>query len=224
MTATRERHRRSTSRRSAEPAVGDHVKMVTMRYRGSLLVVVLCCSSSCVVDRWHHYDRPAHFETSFNARHIAPVQAEHPGTAARTTGETTTSEVADTGGNGVTVGARFTMRTRWFTYLGVEAEAGALARSGSNLAGGYGVVGTRRPLRFGALSAEVAAGWRGIRDSLSAPDRSDYVLEPRVRGEMWVGRQVSLGATAGADLTTQGAWVAGLYLGVHSLDFGGDRE
>lgn len=198
--------------------------MAVMRYRDSLLVVVLCGSSACVVDRWHNYERPAHFETSVNARHVAPAQVDHPAGVARTTGETSSSEAQDTGGNGMSVAARFTMRTRWHTYLGVEAEAGALAREGSNIAGGYGVAGTRRPLGFGALSVEVAAGWRGIRDSFDTPDCSDYILEPRLRGEMWLGRRISLGATAGAEVGTQGGWMAGLYLGVHSQDFGGDRE
>ncbi|NVB85621.1 MAG: hypothetical protein HOV81_45070 [Kofleriaceae bacterium] len=198
--------------------------MVTMLRSGSFLVVLLCTTPACVVDRLHGYERPAHFETVVNARHIAPVQ--RPVTSiARTTGETsTTSEVPDTGGGAGSIALRFTMRARWNTYLGAEAEAGAMAREGSNLAGGYGVAGMRHPFRFGALSAEVAAGWRGLRDALNAPDRSDYVLEPRVRGEMWLGPQVSLGATAGADLTTQGAWVAGMYVGIHSLDFGGDRD
>lgn len=195
-----------------------------MRHRDSLLVVVMCGTSACVVDRWHNYERPARFETAVNARHVAAVHPDRPDAVGRARGEISTPEANETGGNGVSVAARFTMRTRWHTYLGVEAEAGALAREGSNIAGGYGVAGTRRPFGFGALSAEVAAGWRGVRDALGEPDRSDYILEPRIRGEMWLGRQVSLGATAGAEVGTQGGWVAGVYVGIHSQDFGGDRE
>lgn len=109
--------------------------------------------------------------------------------------------------------------------MGGEAETGRFAgQDGSNIAGGYAVAGARAPLRLGALSAELAGGWRSLRDSIDAPDHSMYILEPRVRGELWLNPQLTLGAAAGAEVGGQHAWMAGVYIGVHSHDYATDRH
>jgi hypothetical protein len=62
-----------------------------------------------------------------------------------------------------------------------------------------------------------------MRDSVEAPDHDVGVLEPRVRGELWLAPQLTLGAAAGAEISGQHAWMAGIYLGVHSHSYGRAR-
>jgi hypothetical protein len=45
------------------------------------------------------------------------------------------------------------------------------------------------------------------------------ILEPRVRAQLWIAEQWTLGGAIGARIGTQGEWMGGLYLGVHSHRF-----
>ena len=183
---------------------------------GSLAVL-----AGCPLDNFTRYDRPAHAEFGVNTRHFSSSTPQ--GVAARTT--TPPANDMDVNGAATSLSFRFTMRTRWSTYMGGEAEAGRFAgQDGSNIAGGYAVAGARAPLRLGSLSAELTGGWRSVRDGIDSPDHSMYVLEPRVRGELWLNPQFTLGAAAGAEVGGQHAWMAGVYIGVHSHDYAADRH
>ena len=187
--------------------------------RMGLAAVSLCSLTGCPIDRFSRYDRPAHAEMGFNTRHF-PSDPTKSSTARETPGAMTTSDVA---GTSMSIDFRFTMRTRWSTYMGVEAEAGAFAgEAGSNLAGAYGVFGAAIPRRHLTLSPELAIGWRGMRAGVEADDHDVTVLEPRVRGELWLSPVITLGAAAGAEVTGEHAWMAGIYLGVHSHNYGRD--
>jgi hypothetical protein len=185
--------------------------------RHLLAAGALAALAGCPIDRFNHYDRPAHAEIGLNTRHFA---GDPTAVAERTT---TPPENPTVDGTAASVSFRFTMKMRWNAWAGGEAEAGAFtSRSGSNLAGGYGVIGGGAPFRLGTFGAELAAGWRSVRESVEAPDVARAVLEPRVRGELWLSPQITLGSAVGADLTGQHAWMAGVYVGVHSHSYGRD--
>ncbi|HUS30498.1 MAG TPA: hypothetical protein VMZ53_18440 [Kofleriaceae bacterium] len=180
----------------------------------TVLLAASVLLAGCPIDRFDHIERPARFEVGLNSRHYS---ADPTTTAAREL--TPPAGNHDIDGTATSASFRFTMRSRWNTYMGAEAEAGTFARPGSNLAGGYGVIGASAPLHRLTLSTELAAGWRGLRDDVQDDDTNVGVLEPRVRGEMWLSPQVTFGATAGADLVGQHAWMAGFYFAVHSHSF-----
>lgn len=162
--------------------------------------------------------RPARFTVGMNAQRIAtPAPPTDPGVAARTTDGGAQPAASS---NAVAMSGQFTMATRDHLYLGGEVEAGRLAEPGSNLAGAYGIVGAEGASRIGSLGVELATGWRGVRYTLDSDDVNDAIVQPRVRGQLWVSPQVTLGAAAGATLVGDRSWMAGVYLGVHSNLFG----
>ncbi|HTL35477.1 MAG TPA: hypothetical protein VL326_20255 [Kofleriaceae bacterium] len=177
-----------------------------------LLLPGVCMLAGCIVDPFIHYERPVRAEFGMNTRHFRSDPTVP--TTARVTSSPTPKDID---GSAASVALRFMMRMRWTTYMGAEAEAGTfLGREGSNLAGAYAVFGATAPFRPGTIAAEIAGGWRGMRDRVGVPDHDVTIIEPRVRGELWLGDQFTLGATAGAELTSQHSWMAGIYLGVHS--------
>jgi hypothetical protein len=185
--------------------------------RPVLAAVGLCVLAGCPIDRFNRYDRPARAEVGLNSHHYA----SDPSMVA--TRETTSESDPELDGTAAAVAFRFTMRTRWNTYTGAEVEAGTFSHPGSNFAGAYGVFGANAPLTLrGNISAELAAGWRGMRHSVEARDHSVGILEPRVRGELWLSPQVTLGAAIGAELSAQHPWMAGFYFGFHSHSFNAD--
>lgn len=126
------------------------------------------------------------------------------------------------GGTAVSTSMRFIGRTSFNTFVGIEGEAGTLlGHNGSNLAGAYGVVGARGELSSVRLAVETVAGQRWVRYTLdgSRTDPSTFVVEPRVRADLWLGPQVTLGAAVGATLGDRSVWMAGVYLGFSSSDF-----
>jgi hypothetical protein len=158
-------------------------------------------------------------EVGVNTRHFSAASAAK-GEAFRTTGETDTSF---TGGEAVSSSIRFTERTRWDTFVGIEGEAGALiGYPGSNLAGAYGVGGVRKDVGRLRIAAELVGGRRWVRyaNDLSRMDPGAWIAEPRVRGDIWLGSRVTLGGAAGATLGDSSVWMAGVYVGVTSSDFG----
>jgi len=119
------------------------------------------------------------------------------------------------------IAMQFTMATAGQLYTGIEVETGRLDRPGSNLAGAYAVAGLEQRFGFGAVGAELAAGWQGLRYQFGDEDHDTLVAEPRLRGQVWIAEQWTLGATAGVRLTgdRNDDWMAGAYLGVHSHRF-----
>src|SRR5207245_308653 len=138
------------------------------------------------------------------------------GTAFR---ETMPDPAAMAASSATTVSLRFTWRTQIGVLLGGEAEAGELATFGSNLAGAYGIAGVQGELGPVILTAELASGVRMVRYSLTSSDATAAVVEPRVRGQLWLSPRTTLGAAVGAALGDRDTWMAGLYLGIHSIDF-----
>lgn len=160
------------------------------------------------------------FEIGINTRHFA---AQGPGdqVAFRSTDPPVAATTPE--GEAVTTSMRFTGRTLWDTFLGVEAEAGAMiGHSMSNIAGAYGVGGMRQELGPVRIGAELVAGRRWVRYDLKHQGTDDgaWIAEPRVRADMWLSRRWTLGAAAGATLSERSVWMAGIYLGVNSADFG----
>ncbi|MBA3821345.1 MAG: hypothetical protein H0X17_20850 [Deltaproteobacteria bacterium] len=115
-----------------------------------------------------------------------------------------------------TVAAQFTMSTRYHAYGGFELETGVLEERGSSFGGAYGVLGAEHVTPAGSIGAELVAGWRGIRAASGETDVNDTIVEPRVRAQLRLGSQVTLGAVAGATLGELGSWMAGLNVGFHS--------
>ena len=164
--------------------------------------------------------RPARFTVGMNAQRIATPTGD-PAFTARTTDGSSAQPSASS--NAVAMSGQFTMATRDHLYLGGEVEAGRLAEPGSNLAGAYGILGAEGASRIGSLGVELATGWRGVRYSIDSDDVNDAIVQPRVRGQLWVSPQLTLGAAAGATLVGDRSWMAGVYLGVHSNLFGSFR-
>jgi hypothetical protein len=157
-------------------------------------------------------------EVGLNTRHFEGADRD----VAFRTGESAPQSAGFEGGTAVSSSIRFTGRTRWNTFLGVEAEAGALVGySMSNLAGAYGIAGAHQDFSRLRLGVEVVGGRRWVRygggyDS----DPSTWIAEPRVRADLWLGSQATIGAAAGATLSDHHVWMAGVYVGVCSSAFG----
>jgi hypothetical protein len=188
-----------------------------------LLATTLLLCASCYHDAALPSVHPAQFEAGLNTRHYVPPAPEAAFRAQEGTSSTSTGESGGAaGGSAATTGAfRFTMSTPLGSYLGGEAEFGTLGTPGTNVAGGYGVLGLRRGNTFATASLEIAAGWRSIRYGLDKPDVDKLIAEPRLRGDLWLNPQISLGLAVGATLGER-VWMAGIYLGFHSHDFDGN--
>ena len=154
-----------------------------------------------------------HFEVGLNTRHFAQTADQQ--TAFR--GEMDPSTEAH---SATTVDLRF---TRWLPlnmFAGIEGEVGRLEYDGSNLAGAYGVFGAQFHPASAILAVEMAGGWRSVRYGGLSEDQGKFVAEPRVRAEFWLNPRVTVGAAVGSTLSAQHVWMAGVYIGVHSLVFG----
>ena len=160
--------------------------------------------------------RPVRFNVAANVHRF-------PGPTAEASGAPRTSEQPPgaTRHTAVTGTAQFSVSTRTPLFLGVEVEGGRMAESsGSNFAGGYGVIGAQSVTSRGGFAFEVATGWRTWRYELNEDNANGFIIEPRVRGHVWLSPQLSLGAVAGTTIVGEGGWVAGIYAGVHSNLFG----
>jgi len=159
---------------------------------------------------------PVHFEVGLNTRHFTAVTgAEHAAFRGEAIDPSTEANTA------VSVGLRFTHWLPRNLYTGLEAEIGKLdAFDQSNLAGAYGLFGARGRLGWSSLYVEMAAGHRSVRYGDGLDEEGKLIAEPRVRAEMWLGPRVTLGAALGTTLGARDVWMAGVYLGVHSLVYG----
>jgi hypothetical protein len=186
------------------------------------LVAIACvawCATGCLFDR-SIGKRPARFYAGPNARNIVVPITQDPVGGPSTTfaGSTPAPEKSNTRLAAYTASFQFTMASKHMFYLGGEAEAGRLEADGSNFAGAYGILGGEHRSGFGSIGAELAGGWRGLRFTYGDDDHDRFLLEPRVRGQLWIADQFTLGAAAGAVLNGHGEWMAGVYLGIHSHD------
>jgi hypothetical protein len=96
-----------------------------------------------------------------------------------------------------------------------------------------GVVGLHGATGFGGLGVELAGGLRAISYSF----QSNYhnceqgtsitalaaAAEARARGELWLGPWLTAGVVIGTSVLERGTWMGGLYLGLHTRAFGGER-
>jgi hypothetical protein len=181
--------------------------------RVALVVLALC--ASCAFDPARH-SRPARMQVGAQVRHFPAGQqvpmlafkaAEQP---TRTTTESHEAFLA---------AFSFTMSMRGAMYVGGELEAGMLETRSSNAAGGYAVFGAKLPFGKSSLAAEVAGGYRTVRFGIDTEDLERVVVEPRVRGEVWLGPRVTLSASAGWTIGDQQIWMAGAAIGIHQSDF-----
>jgi len=181
-------------------------------------VVVICGSLMAPRAFADSRERPCQMEVGVNTRHWSPAE-DNSRVAFRSMDPPDVSTGANTA---VSTSIRFTGKTRYNTFLGAEGEAGSLVgRPGSNLAGAYAVAGARADLGRLRVAAELVAGRRWVRYALDGTrDAAAMIAEPRVRGELWVSPRWTLGAAVGATLSERSVWMAGIYLGVHSADFG----
>lgn len=128
--------------------------------------------------------------------------------------------------SGVTGSLQFTMRyprNSMPLYMGAELEAGPLENSGY-FGGAYGVVGGEASSGRGSLSIELAGGRRWVRAKLGVDDVPSWMLEPRVRGQLALTPQVTLGGVVGAGvLPDERGWMAGVYLGFFSAALDGSK-
>lgn len=194
--------------------------------RGLALVGVIgiAATTGCLWER--NGDRPARLQLGMNSRHLAvtPPEKKVGGYLARSTTEPTPQPSApdDVASSAVTGSVQFTMQAYRGLYLGGEVEAGRLAdHEGSNFGALYGVAGMETSSRWGSLSVEAIAGRRWLRYELGAEDVGSFALEPRVRGQLWLSPQVTLGGLVGANAApASNGWMAGVYFGVYSNLFG----
>ena len=184
-----------------------------------MLVAVVGSLGGCVLDR-SAADRPAHFALGLNSRQLTTVPttpSATPGVAQRTT-QPTGGQPAETRFSAVTGSAQFTMALRSHAYLGGEVEAGSLGTVGSNFAGAYGIGGFEESGRRGSLALELAIGARQLSFDVTSPSVTTTIIEPRLRAQVWLSDQFTLGAAIGADPGDH-AWMAGLSLSVYSTMF-----
>jgi len=94
-------------------------------------------------------------------------------------------------------------------------------------------VGAHGALHAGGLGVELSGGMRAV----SYGFRSDYhdcqqsmsiwaygaIAEARARGELWLSPWLTAGVTVGTSVLEKNTWMGGLYVGVHTRAFGGER-
>lgn len=169
--------------------------------------------------------QPARFHVGPNTRSLgvptapAPDARPAPDGAARSASSATEPDEQQL--SATSVAMQFTMAMTHQLYSGIEAETGRLHVPGSNLAVASAVVGLEQRLGFGSVGAELALGWQSIRYTSGDTEHRTVVAEPRLRGQLWIADQWTLGATFGArtDGGRNGDWMTGAYLGVHSHRF-----
>jgi len=113
---------------------------------------------------------------------------------------------------------QFTTRFGHQLYVGAEGEAGKASADDADIGGAYAIVGIERASKVGSVGAELATGWRGLRIP-NDHTINRFLLEPRVRGQIWIAEQWSLGGTVGAGFGNSTEWMAGVFLGLHSNAF-----
>jgi hypothetical protein len=186
---------------------------MTRTLRRALLLVLVFASTASA----ERPERPFQLEAGVNTRHFA---AADPSDVAFRSSED--PDPALDQGTALTTSLRFTGKTPYSTFLGVEGETGYLVgHQYSNIAGAYGVVGLRHDLLDRLqVAAELVGGIRWVRYKLIGPhDDSVLIAEPRVRADLWLSKRLTVGGAVGATLGDRAVWMAGVYIGIHSADF-----
>lgn len=96
-----------------------------------------------------------------------------------------------------------------------------------------GAIGVRGAIHSGAIGVELAGGMRAVSyhfhssyhncEQMTTLTEVAPVAEARVHGEVWISPWLTAGATAGTSVIEGHTWMAGLYVGVHTRAFGGER-
>jgi len=185
-------------------------------HRSAALVVVLLATTASAGPRG---ERAMQLEVGINTRHYAA--ASHDADVAFRGDMSVPEDPSLEAGNALTTSLRFTGKARWNTFLGIEAEAGKLLGvEHSNLAGAYAVSGMRHDVGPLRIAAELVAGRRWVRyEVLHKSDAATWIAEPRVRGDLWLAPQLTVGGAVGATIGDRSVWMAGVYIGLHSFDF-----
>jgi hypothetical protein len=182
--------------------------------RGSACVVVFALATTgCLLDK-RREDRPARIRFGVATHRVSSEAGDQ--LSARSDEPMPTQSASPT--TAITGSAQFTMAWRGPMYLGVEAEGGAMSRSGSNYAGGYGVIGAESASALGSLAVEVVAGRRWMRQDANSRDITSFAVEPRLRAQFWMTDQLTFGAAVGATPIDR-SYMAGVFIGVHSSVF-----
>jgi hypothetical protein len=181
-------------------------------------ILAVGCLTTGIASADPRPERPMTGEIGFNTRHYDALAARDR-VAFRSTDPM--DETADAG-TVLSVSLRCVGRTPYNTYVGGEAEAGAMVGlPGSNLGGLYAVAGVRGDLSSVRLSAELVGGKRWTRYALDgSEDARAWIAEPRVRADLWLGDRATVGAAAGTTLGDRSTWFTGVYLGISSSPFG----
>ena len=118
------------------------------------------------------------------------------------------------------------MSTGVFGAPDLQQERGFLVDS-------FGVVGIHGAIGSGGLGVELAGGMRAASYSFHSSYHDCQqstsitalapVAEARARGELWLSPWLTAGVTVGASVLERNTWMGGVYLGVHTRAFGGDR-
>ncbi len=179
--------------------------------------------SGCLLDP-HAGRRPARFHLGPNTRALSVPTAPDPGPVRPGGGAARSATSPEPDAQQLSAGSiamQFTMATAYPLYTGIELETGRLDLPHSNFAAAYAVVGLDQTLGFGSIGAELATGWQSLRYHSGDLEHESLVAEPRLRGQLWIAEQWTLGATFGVRMAGEhdDDWMAGAYLGVHSHRF-----
>jgi hypothetical protein len=183
-------------------------------------------ATGCVWER-NVDKRLARVQLGVNSRQLTTqAPADKPSYLARTTTPTPQPTANTQDSSGVTGSLQFTMRyprNNIPIYMGAEVEAGPLENQGY-LGGAYGVVGAEAASGRGSLSVELSGGRRWLRAGLNEEDIPGWALEPRVRAQLALTPQITVGGMLGANaLPDDRGWVAGVYVGMFSAPIDGSK-
>jgi hypothetical protein len=116
------------------------------------------------------------------------------------------------------------------TYLAFDFELGNFANPESKrtddrdfVLDGLLSLGARGGLGPFSVGAELAGGVMQSSFPKQPNEQTDAIFEARGRAELWLAPWFTVGAAIGASLIDRGDWMAGLYLGVHTWAYAGDR-
>lgn len=147
-------------------------------------------------------------------RKLSPRRAERSAVLRSSTGVTLPDPEAETA---YSVVKQFVLATTAHTHFGYEVEVtpgldGGRDPSARRMAAGAQLVaGIRGGLPYLDLRAELAGGLRLFENDVDEP-----VLEARVRGDLWLTSQVTLGAALGKSLLDERDWITAVYIAVHT--------
>jgi hypothetical protein len=164
-------------------------------------------------------------DIGFHMRHLAVTPFGNPALLLRTVGAPappSTTAMLSAMRIGLGIGAHL--------YVALEGEMGSATPSPEIadqtpgvFLGGYGVVGARAATRHALFAVELVGGGRDVLENYEMAPANSRVLETRARVELPLGPWAAIGATLGSSVIEHDDWMAGLYVGVHSLAFSGGR-